>query len=764
MVDKIADTILANRATLLFLLAVFTIFCLFSVKQINTNPGFEKTLPAAHPYIETFYEYREVFGSANRLVVSYKPSNGTIYNEKSLKTLKKLTDEIFYFEGVERSSVTSLFTTNVRYIEVVEDGFRGGNIISANFSGTEEQIKEIRKNVIKSNWNGRIVSKDGTQALVLASLQNKELDVKRVSEDLEKIRNKYEINGDEIYILGFSKAVGDVIKAAKSVLAFFVLAFLVITVFTRIYTRSWAITSYVSFSSLIPVVWLLGLMPYFGLGLDPLSVLVPFLIFAIAVSHAVQMTNAWKLEVLSGGKSKRAAKQAFVELFLPGSVALLANAVGFFVIALVDIKAVRELAFTATIGVSLMVVSNKLFLPILLSYCPANIKFSESLNSSKYFEFLWDKLSYIFRDKYTYILLLFFSLLFISGSFIMKDVQIGELSSGVSELKSDSRYNLDRREIVEAYDFAIDNFKVIAEIKGEESPCLNPEVMKTLERFEFFIFQNPNVMAVEGMAGIVKKINQAYSEDFIKWRTVPSNSIQIAQGVGYATRLGNTYMNTECSALPVSIFLHDRKAKTIESVISDISKFKSTMTTDKLNIRLALGNVGVSASRNEVIESSEPLVNLALFSSVGFLCLCMFRSLLISLAIMIPLLLVTIWCNALMVFLNIGVKMNTLPVIALGVAVGVDYSIYLFERMYHYMKNEKLSLSSSYLESLRQRGSASIFTALVTSFAVFMWYFSELKFQQDMGLLLGFMFVFNLIVAIILVPLLLKFFNIRRSL
>ena len=145
-------------------------------------------------------------------------------------------------------------------------------------------------------------------------------------------------------------------------------------------------------------------------------------------------------------------------------------------------------------------------------------------------------------------------------------------------------------------------------------------------------------------------------------------------------------MNTECSALPISIFLHDRKAKTIESVISDISKFKSTMTTDKLNIRLALGNVGVSASRNEVIESSEPLVNLALFSSVGFLCLCMFRSLLISLAIMIPLLLVTIWCNALMVFLNIGVKMNTLPVIALGVAVGVDYSIYLFERMYHYMK------------------------------------------------------------------------------
>ena len=257
---------------------------------------------------------------------------------------------------------------------------------------------------------------------------------------------------------------------------------------------------------------------------------------------------------------------------------------------------------------------------------------------------------------------------------------------GVSELKPDSRYNLDTEEIVRSYDFNVDNFRVIAEIKGEDSPCLSPDVMKTLSEFEFFVYQNPNVLAVEGLAGLVKKINQAYSENFFKWRTVPSSSIQIAQGVGYATKRGSAYMNTECSALPISIFLKDRKATTIDSLVKDINQFSSTLKNDQVKFRMALGMVGVSASRNDVIKKSEPLVNTALFFSVGFLCLVLFRSIKVSLAIILPLILVTVWCNALMVFLNIGVKMNTLPVIALGVAVGVDYGIYLFERMYHYVK------------------------------------------------------------------------------
>ncbi len=762
-ISTVAHSILKRRFVFSLLFLGFTLFCCISLKNIDTNPGFEKTLPIEHPYIKTFFDYREIFGNASQIIISYKPALNTIYDAGSLNVLKNLTEDLFYLNGIERSSLTSLFTPNVRYMEIVEDGFKGGNVISANFSGTDEEIEIIKKNVIKSIWNGRLVTRDGSQALVFASLQNKDLNIKNISDELESIRSRYERNGDRILILGFTKAVGDIIGAAKSVLTYFSLAFLLIMLFTVLYTRSGIITAYVLISAVVPVIWLLGVMPLFNLGLDPLSILVPFLIFAIAVSHAVQMTNVWKLEMAENGNSVFCAKKSFEKLFVPGSIALFANAVGFMVIAFVDITTVREMAFVATLGVTLMIISNKVLLPILLSYCPSNKKFNESLNISKPLQIIWKRLPVIFQKPYSISVLVLAGTLLIIGLVVMQDLKIGELSRGVSELKSDSRYNLDTDEIVGSYDFNVDNFKVVAEVEGEDSPCLSPDVMRTLSEFEFFVYQNPNVLAVEGMAGLVKKINRAYSENYFKWRTVPSNAVQIAQGVGYATKRGNVYMNTECSALPISIFLKDRKATTIESLIEDVNEFSSTMKNDSVKLRMALGVVGISAARNDVIKRSEPVVNSALFFSVSLLCLFLFRSMKVTLAIIVPLVLVTVWCNVLMVLLNIGVKMNTLPVIALGVAVGVDYGIYLFERMYHYVKVEGLSIEKSYSESLQQRGSASMFTAMVTSIAVFCWYFSDLKFQQDMGLLLGFMFIFNLLGAIFLAPVLLKLFGITEK-
>ena len=164
-VSALAQFILKNRLILFLVFFGFTVFCGISLKNINTNPGFEKTLPIEHPYIKTFFDYREIFGNANRVIISYKPAVGTIYNAESLDVLKNLTEDLFYLKGIERSSLTSLFTPNVRYMEIVEDGFKGGNVISANFSGTDNEIEIIRKNVIKSIWNGRLITKDGTQAL-----------------------------------------------------------------------------------------------------------------------------------------------------------------------------------------------------------------------------------------------------------------------------------------------------------------------------------------------------------------------------------------------------------------------------------------------------------------------------------------------------------------------------------------------------------------------------------------------------------------------
>ena len=767
-VNSFASFIFSRRKSLLFIFVVLTITLGFSSSNIKTGADFLKTVPVNHDYMKVFSEYKKSFGGANKIIVAITPANDSVYTNTSLNILKEITEDVFFIDGIERSSVTSLFTPNVRFVEVVEEGFRAGNIISADFSGAESQIIKIRENVLKSNWNGRIVARNGSSALVVATILDQDqkgntVDVFKIAKSLENIRKKYETDELKVHIIGYSKAVGDIADGASGVIIFFGYAFLLIMILLVIYFKSFLLTLYTLICSLVPVVWLLGLMPILGLSLDPMSILIPFLIFSIAISHAVQMVNAWKNEGLSGNCRLESSRLAFKSLFIPGTTALLANAIGFGVIAVVEIDIVRELVITATLGVLLMIVSNKFLLSILLSYFPENSKLYKSLGNGELADKFWSIVQKILIFRNSIFILILFAITSFFCFFYAQKIQIGDLGIGVPELREDSRYNKDVLAITNSFDIAVDSLKVIVELNGNDSPCLNKEVMESIDEFEFVMKQNENVIAVQGMAGLVRKINQSYSENNVRWRVVPETSIQIAQGVGYATRLGNAYMNAGCTALPITIFLRDHQSMTINSVVDDVKKYAKTNNTNLINYKLAMGNAGVMAATNEVIATSEILVNFALFVAVSILCLVVFNSFSITLSIVLPLLLVTMACNALMVFLTIGIKVNTLPVIALGVGVGVDYGIYLFERISHGIKLHDQSLSDAYFVSLKQRGSASIFTALIMSIGVLSWVWSDLKFQQDMGLLLGFMLFFNMIGAIIFVPVIAKILNVDKK-
>ena len=688
---------------------------------------------------------------------------GDIYDKKFFETLRAVTEEVFYIKGVERSSVTSLFTPNVRYNEVVEDGFRGGNIVSADFTGTPEQIAKVRENLKKSDWVGRIVANDGSAAMVVATLMENDpdtgqrLDLQNVARQLEAIRGKYENDRTGIHIIGFAKAVGDIAKGAAGVLVFFGVAFVITAVMLFWYSGSLMITSLALICAIVPVIWLLGLLPIFGLGLDPMSILVPFLIFSIAVSHAVQMTNAWRLETLHGADGVTASTHSFQKLFIPGAMALLANALGFMVIAFVEIEIVRELAFTATIGVTVMIITNKMLLPILLSYYKFTPEQASKLAGKETAgDWLWERIGPLATKKVAWVPILVGLGLLVFGVMQARHLHVGDLGKGVPELRPNSRYNQDVDMITSRFAIGVDLLQVIAEAKptgDDDSPCVDREVMDRMEDFDFQMRQVDGVATVRSLAGFVKTMTQAFAETFAKWRMLPESKAQIAQGVGYATRLGNEFMNSRCTAMPVSIYTTDHQATTIAHIVQKIKDFKAAGgDTDRITFRLASGNVGVMAATNEAVEAADKWVNLALFASVMTLCLVTFRSFPITLCIILPLALVTVLCNALMAILGIGVKVNTLPVVALGVGVGVDYGIYLFERMKHEMEDEGLKLKDAFVEALKQRGTASIFTAVTMTIGVATWMFSALKFQADMGVLLCFMFLVNAFAAILLLP------------
>lgn len=756
---RIATAIFRHRLILLIVGILLTLGLGLSALNLRVSAGFSKMIPIHHEYMRTFEDYKADFGGADKVLVAIKVKQGDIYTKEAIDTLRHVTEDLFYIHGVERSSLTSLVTPNVRYNEVVEDGFKSGNLVPGDFTGTPEELRQVRLNVLKSDWVGRIVSADMTATMAVATLlptdpdTGQALDLNAVGRQLEDIRAKYSNDQVSVHIIGFAKSTAEIAEGASSVLVFFAAAFLVTALLLYWYSGSLRLAACALIAALVPVVWLFGTLPLIGMGLDPMSILIPFLIFAIGVSHAVQMTNAWKMEVLDGHDGVSASRNAFLKLFVPGATALLANALGFMVIAVVDIQIVRELAYISTIGVTVMILTNKILLPTMLSYIHLSERKIASLQSHRTAGYaLWERFGVLATRRGAVLPIL--AALALTGIGIWKvgDLKVGDLGKGVPELRDSSLYNRDVDVITSNFAIGVDLLQVIAEAKGEDSPCVQRDVEDKIAEFDFLMRQTDGVAAVRSLPSFIAAVTQDFAEGWYAWRMLPESTPQIAQGIGIATRLGNEYRNSQCTAIPISIYTTDHQATTISHIIDRIKAFKAENDTDTLQFRLASGNVGVIAATNEVVARADKWVNFTLFTSVGLLCLVIFRSLRITLCIVAPLALVTLLCNATMAALGIGVKVNTLPVVAIAVGVGVDYGIYLFESMKHEMRTHGLGLREAFVESLKERGTASVFTAVTMTLSVMTWAFSALKFQADMGILLAFMFMVNLFGAILLMP------------
>lgn len=769
-VECIADCLMAWRKALLLLFVLITLGLAYSATHTRLDPGFGKQIPVRHEFMVNFLRFSQYFTGANRFLVSVQwKGEGDIYNAQFLETLRKVSDEVFFISGVNRSSVTSLFTANVRYIEITEEGFFGDVVVPPRFDGSARDLAQVRSNAAASGQVGALVANDLKSAMVRADLQDLDprtgqpVDYAEVAQRLEEIRARYGNQQIEINIVGFAKLVGDVVEGLTTVVGFFVVAFLITGLLLWLYSRSWRLTVVALVVALLPVVWLLGLLPLLGLGIDPMSILVPFLIFSIGVSHAVQMTNAWKQEVLAGRDSVQAAHAAFCKIFIPGSLALLMNALGFAVIMLIDIPIVHELGVTACIGVMLMIATNKLMLPVIIAYLhlePAVLQRGQRRGGARHR--LWWRLSALAEPGPALGVFAISLLLLAAGAYKSRDLTVGDIGLGAPELRADSRYNLDNQKIVGSYSIGLDVLSVFVEVKGIEKGCLSPAVMRSVEAFDFRMRAVSGVQSVQSVAGMGKRVIAGNNEGNPRWAAIPGSSRGLSQGAR-AYMPDDGLVTEGCQQMQILVFLTDHEGATVSHVLGEAQRIIEQVATPELTFYLAGGNVGVMAASNEAVKHAEVFMLAALFGSVALFCWVTFRSIRAVLCILVPLAIVAILCNALMALLGIGLKVATLPVMALGVGVGVDYGIYLYERIQHEME-AGADLREAFYQAMCQRGTAAVFTALTMSIGVVTWAFAPLKFQADMGLLLSFMFLVNVLGAIFLLPALAAWFDRGRRL
>ncbi|MGP3792374.1 efflux RND transporter permease subunit [Pseudomonas sp. B392_1p] len=769
-VECCADGLMAWRRSLLALFVLITLGLGYSATQVRLDPAFNKQIPVSHDYMLNFLDYSRIFTGANRVLVSVRwKGEGDIYNREFLETLQKVTDDVFFISGVSRPSVTSLFTPNVRYIEVTEEGYVGDMVVPPHYAGSAEDLAQVRSNAARSGQIGSLIANDLKSALVRADLQDSDtrtgeaVSYAAIAEELEAIRERYASDTIEINIVGFAKLVGDVMEGLSTVIGFFVVAFVITAVLLWLYTRSLKLTVVSLIVALLPVVWLLGLLPLLGLGIDPMSILVPFLIFSIGVSHAVQMTNAWKQDVLQGCDSIGAARSAFCKIFIPGALALLMNALGFAVIMLIDIPIVHELGITACIGVMLMIITNKMMLPIIISHLSLEGSArSGSRPASAGRHPLWWRLSALALPGPALVVFACCVALLGFGVSKARQLEVGDIGTGAPELRADSRYNQDNEKIIGSYSIGLDVLAVFVESPGGQEACLDPKVMRAIEAFDFEMRNVTGVQSVQSVASMAKAVIAGNNEGNPRWSAIPGASRGLQQGsLAYSPDHG--LVSEGCQHQQILVFLTDHEGATIFHVIDEAKRVIADVSIPEARFKLAGGNVGVMAASNEAVKRAEVIMLAALFCSVALFCLLTFRSLRAVLCILVPLGIVAILCNALMAMLGIGLKVATLPVMALGVGVGVDYGIYLYERIQHEMA-EGRDLRTAFYEAMCQRGTAAVFTAVTMSIGVCTWAFAPLKFQADMGVLLAFMFLVNVFGAILVLPALAAWFNQGRAL
>lgn len=760
IISTLEKILFSNRPWVIVFFVLVTIFMFSSAVKLKVDAGFSKLLPLQHEYMQTFTKHREEFGGANRVLVALIAKDGDMFTSEFFDALKQTTDDVFFIEGVDRTRVTSIFTPNVRFTEVVEDGIAGGNVVPDDYENTAEGRAKVKENIIKAGIVGRLVANDFSGALISAQLlefhpnTGERLNYVDVARQLEEnIRQKHSnaVVGVDInyHIIGFAKVIGDITEGAKRVVLFFIIALFITALLVYLYSQSIKLTIIPITCSLVAVVWQLGILPLLGFGIDPMSILVPFLIFAIGVSHGVQMISSFRSEVFLGNSSLHAAKRSFRRLLVPGAIALVSDTIGFITILLIDIEIIQEMAITASLGVAVIILTNLLLLPVLLSYIGLGEKYRDKLiRRADVLLPLWKKLARVSERGPATKIIVISLVLFGFGIWKGADIRIGDLHRGVPELHGDSQYNIDTDVIADRFSIGVDLISVIVETIPEG--CINYDVMDTIDRFEWTMRNVDGVQSVIGLPTVAKRINAGWNEGNIKWQVLPRNQSVLVQSVSYVPT-SSGLLNSDCSVIPVLIFTRDHKAETISNIVANIKSFREQFDSETIKFKLATGNVGVMAATNEEVDAAQFPILVYVFSAIIILCLITFRSIKGTLCIVIPLALVSLLAYALMTILEIGLKVNTLPVVALGVGVGVDYGIYIYSRLDSLLK-QGMSLKEAYVITLQITGSSVIFTGVTLAIGVITWIFSPLKFQADMGILLTFMFLVNMLGAILLLP------------
>jgi predicted RND superfamily exporter protein len=759
--SRLERLVFNHRRWVMLACLLFTLLLGAQALRVVPNASFDGMLPLSHPWLQNYVaERKKVASQANalRVVLERRPDangNASILDADYLARLRALNDELFTLPGVVRGQMRSLWTPSTRWTAVTENGFEGGTVMPDTFDGSPAALARVRLNIERSGEVGHLVARDFQSSALIVPLAERDpdtgraLDYAQLSRRVERLRAQYSDEHATLRITGFAKVAGDLIEGLREVLLFFALAAAIAAAMVLWYTRCVRSTLLVMLCSLVAVVWQMGLLPLLGFALDPYAVLVPFLVFAIGMSHGAQKMNGIMQDIGRGMERLVAARYTFRRLFMAGFTALACDAVGFAVLLLIDIQSIRQLAIVASLGVAILVFTNLILLPVLLSYTgvsPRAAQRAVRAEQGSGDRGLWALLCRFTERRWALGAIAVAAVLTTVGLVQGRHLQIGDLDAGAPELRPQSRYNRDNAYLTAHYATSSDMLLVL--VKTPAQAAMSHAVLERVDELEWELRQLPDVEGTQSLASLARQTAVALNEGNPRWYELSPDQGALNTAGSRASR---QLVDPGFSLLQVQVSLADHKAETLRRVTAAVEDFARRNDTDDARFLLAAGNAGFEAATNEVVETANRQMLLWVYGAVVLLAFITFRNWRAVACAIIPLAVTSVLAEMLMVHLGIGLKVATLPVVALGVGIGVDYALYVLSIVLVQLRHGA-TLREAYHQSLLFTGRVVMLTGITLALGVATWALSPIKFQADMGVLLAFMFVVNMAGALVLLP------------
>jgi len=757
-ISRIDRMIFAYPRVTISVILLITLFFAWQLPAVRLVSEFSDLLPQEHPYIQTHNEIRETFGGANNVVIVVEVAQGDIFDPDMLQKIHRITQRVDSISGINHNLVTSLTHRTTRRVWLNEFG----TLKSAEYfdplqkTFTQQQLDKLKEDVLSNpRVYGLLVSPDLSSALIRGTLNEGELDYKKVFDEIQAIRNDEAAPGVKIYATGQPVLVGWVTSYVSEILEIFVFTILIMVVLLVLYFRKFYGVLLPVIGIVLTTIWGLGIISLLGYNLDPLMMVVPFLISARAMSHGIQLIERFYHESQDNDKHT-AARKTFEGLFRPGSLGVISDAIGLLLIALGSVPINDKLAVYASLWAVSVIFTVLIFIPALLIVLP------ESKNSEIKHNFLRKLLPTVSKisctvngAKYTLISVIF---LFVAGLFFSSKVQIGEADPGSPLLYQDHDYNVSSTAINNLYPGSEELFIVAHSDKPHG--LKQPDVIRALADFQQFMMLDPDLGGTKGLPDLILQVNRIIHGGDPRWLAFPKDEFG-SGGLMFTYMMSSPvpgalleFIDADEQNANMVLYYKDHKGETIRRALHMVKQWMQTdiAQIDGFSLKLAGGVIGVTAAINEAAYETNIVVIPLVFLLILVFVTVFYWSVHAGWLMLLAMSFATTLTYAYMGIVGMGINVNTVPVIAVGIGIGIDYSIYIMDRITAEMKNLG-DLQKAIEKAISTTGVAIGFTAITLISGIVMWVFiSTMRFQADAALLLIVMLVLNALAAMFIVP------------